>query len=277
MAVSFSGCPVRDGAGCDDLIANADCRGTRRRFGSNQCSFRCCLAGIKNQLIGQQLTGGSTSIRDAWTKLREAGAIARTMLVEVAALRWQVAADDCRVERAQVLHPDGKLRFGFGELAEQAASISIPSGVFLKDAGQWTLIGTPAPRLDTPKKVAGTARYGIDVLLTNMSVACVERCPVFGGRPRSVEADVALALPGCSRWFPSAPVSPLLPRDTWTALRARELLQIDWQFGPNAAVSSASILARFERELDATPVAVRSTGDIKDSLVRCGPCYRGSV
>lgn len=236
--------------------------------GLDQISVRFAAASpeYKNQLIGQQLTGGSTSIRDAWTKLREAGAIARTMLVEVAALRWQVAADDCRVERAQVLHPDGKLRFGFGELAEQAASISIPSGVFLKDAGQWTLIGTPAPRLDTPKKVAGTARYGIDVLLTNMSVACVERCPVFGGRPRSVEADVALALPGVLAVVPISAGIAVVAEDTWTALRARELLQIDWQFGPNAAVSSASILARFERELDATPVAVRSTGDIKTAL-----------
>ena len=228
--------------------------------GLDQISIRFAPASPEytNQLIGQQLTGGSTSVRDAWTKLREAGAVARTMLVEAAAQRWLVDAGDCRVERAQVLHPDGTQRLGFGALAEQAASMPVPPGVFLKEPDEWTLIGTPAPRLDTPRKVNGQARYGIDVRLTDMVRASVERCPVFGGTPRAFDASAALKVPGVIAVVPISGGVAVVAEDTWTALRARQQLDVDWELGPDAEVSSPSIRARFERELDREGIPVRT-------------------
>jgi isoquinoline 1-oxidoreductase beta subunit len=236
--------------------------------GLDQISVRFAPASPEytNQLIGQQLTGGSTSIRDAWTKLREAGAVARTMLEEAAAQRWGVDAGECRVQRAEVLHPNGTQRLGFGELAEQAASMPVPPGVFLKEPDEWTLIGSPAPRLDTPRKVNGQARYGIDVRLTDMVRASVERCPVFGGTQRAFDATAALQVPGVIAVVPITGGVAVVAEDTWTALRARKQLDIDWDLGADAEVSSASILARFEQELDGQGIPVRTTGNTAGAL-----------
>jgi isoquinoline 1-oxidoreductase beta subunit len=219
-----------------------------------------------NRLIGQQLTGGSTSIRDAWTKLREAGAVARTLLTEAAAARWGVAAADCRAERGQVIHPDGYPRLPYGNVAAAAAALPLPPGVFLKEPDEWRLIGTPAPRLDTPDKLNGRARFGIDVRLTDKAVASVERCPVFGGTLRAFDADAARAMPGVIAVLPITGGVAVVAEDTWTAFKAREALTIDWDFGANADVSSASIRERFAAELDGDGVALRSDGDATRAL-----------
>ena len=219
-----------------------------------------------NQFIGQQATGGSTSIRDGWTKLREAGAAARTMLVEAAAARWDVHADECQVERGHVIHPNGAQRLTYGELATQAAERPLPSGVFLKEPDEWTLIGSPAPRLDTPDKITGRARYGIDVRLSDMAVASVERCPVFGGKLRGYDGAAAKAIPGVVDVVPITGGVAVIAGDTWTALKARKQLQLDWDTGANADLSSAAIRAAFERGLEGAGVAARSDGDATAAL-----------
>jgi isoquinoline 1-oxidoreductase beta subunit len=214
-----------------------------------------------NRLVGQQLTGGSTSVRDAWTKLREAGAVARTLLMDAAAARWGVAAEDCQVARGEVIHPGGTERLGFGELAEAASQLPLPTGVFLTDPQDWTLIGTPAPRLDAPDKVNGRARFGIDVRLTDMVVASIERCPVFGGSLRGFDPARAKALPGVLDVREVSVGVAVVARDTATALRGRGLLRIDWDLGPNAELSSASLREAFERRLAEPGVSVRREGD----------------
>jgi isoquinoline 1-oxidoreductase beta subunit len=219
-----------------------------------------------NRLIGQQLTGGSTSIRDAWTKLREAGAVARTLLVQAAAARWGVAADDCRAERGKVIHPDGEPGLGYGALATEAAALPLPPGVFLKEPDEWRLIGTPAPRLDTPDKVNGRARFGIDVRLTDKAVASVERCPVFGGTVKSFDAEAAKEMPGVIAVLPIDSGVAVVAEDTWTALKARKALAIQWDFGGNADQSSASIRERFAAELDSDAVPVRTEGEAAPAL-----------
>ena len=219
-----------------------------------------------NQFIGQQATGGSTSIRDGWTKLREAGAVARTMRVEAAAARWDVRVDECQVERGHVIHPDGAQRLTYGELAAQAAERPLPSGVFLKEPDEWTLIGSPAPRLDTPDKTTGRARYGIDVRLSDMAVASVERCPVFGGKLRGYDGAAAKAIPGVVDVVPITGGVAVIAGDTWTALKARKRLQLDWDAGANADLSSAAIRAAFERGLEGAGVAARSDGDATAAL-----------
>ena len=214
-----------------------------------------------NALIGQQLTGGSTSVRDAWTRLREAGALARSLLVQAAARVWGVSADACIVERGQVIHPAADQRLGFGELATAAAALPPPDGVFLKDPDEWTLIGTPAPRLDAPDKINGRARYGIDVRLTDMVVASIERCPVLGGELKGFAADRARAIPGVEAVLPVTAGVAVVAKDTYTALRGRRALAVDWGLGANAELGSAAIRAAFEHALAGPGVSVRREGD----------------
>jgi isoquinoline 1-oxidoreductase beta subunit len=214
-----------------------------------------------NNLIGQQLTGGSTSVRDAWTKLREAGALARWLLLQAAAERWGVAADDCRVERGEVVHPDAQTRLTFGVLATAAAAVPLPPGVFLKDPEEWTIIGTPAPRLDAPDKINGRARFGIDVRLTGMLLASIERCPVFGGKLESFSADAAKAVPGVEAVVAVSSGVAVVAKTTHAALRGRRALEVVWDLGPNAALSSAAIRTEFERRFGEPGVVVRNEGD----------------
>src|SRR5438309_1820448 len=109
---------------------------------------------------------------------------------------WQVAATSGRAERGEVIHGPTGRRLGYGALVDKAATLPVPPTPPLKDPKDWTLIGTPAKRLDSPDKVNGTALFGIDVRLPGMKVATLAACPVFGGKLASVDDTKARAVPG---------------------------------------------------------------------------------
>ena len=132
-----------------------------------------------NPKLGVQATGNSNAIRGAWQPLREAGAVAKTMLVAAAAKRWNVDSTSCRAQNGEVLHPPTGRRSTYGELAADAARVPIPENVALKRPQDFKLIGTPAKRLDTPAKVNGTAVYGIDVRPPGVKIATLAQSPVF--------------------------------------------------------------------------------------------------
>src|SRR6476646_1303221 len=115
-----------------------------------------------NPLLGVQATGNSNAIRGAWQPLRQAGAVARTMLVATAPKRWNVDPASCRVQRGEVLHPATGRRLTYGMLAADAARMPVPAKVALKEPKDFKLIGTPAKRLDLPAKINGSAVFGID-------------------------------------------------------------------------------------------------------------------
>src|SRR5215472_15299298 len=147
-------------------------------------------------LGGVQATGNSNAIRAAWQPLRQAGAVARTMLVSAAAKRWNVDPVTCRARGGEVLHASTGRRIKYGELASDAARMSVPENVALKRPADFKLIGTPAKRLDTPAKVNGTAVYGIDVRPPGVKIATLAQSPVFGGRVKSVDDAAAKAIKG---------------------------------------------------------------------------------
>ncbi len=148
-----------------------------------------------NHLLGGQLTGGSTSVRDAWEPLRRAGATAREMLVATAAAQWGVAAAECRAEGGQVIHAKyGRLRYA--ELADAAGRQPVPADVALKPASAFRVIGKPLDRLDGADKARGRTQYGIDVSLPGMLYAALAPCPVLGGKVVSFKADAAKQRPG---------------------------------------------------------------------------------
>ena len=142
------------------------------------------------------MTGGSTSVRAFWTPLRQAGAVARTLLVAAAAKQWGVDPSIPKAQLGKVT--DGKRSLGYGELVDAAAVLPAPDTktIALKDPKDFTIIGKPAKRLDTPGKVNGTAEFGIDVKLPGMKIAAIAISPVLGGTPKSVDEAAAMAVKG---------------------------------------------------------------------------------
>ncbi len=205
--------------------------------------------------LGLQVTGGSSSVRDAWGPMREAGAAARAMLVAAAAKQWNVSAGECTVDAGIVKHAGGR-QSRFGELVQSLDVVPVPSTVRLKDPGQFRLIGTPAQRVDVPEKVDGKARFGIDVRLPGMLFAAVRMCPVPGGRIANVESGVAMKRPGVEkvvRFAGAAGCAPgvvVIATNTWLAREALSKVDVQWDPGANATLESRAQIEGMRRALN---------------------------
>ena len=192
-------------------------------------------------LGGPQLTGGSTSVRDGWEKLRVAGAQVREMLLTAAADKWKVDRSTLRAENGMVLGPNRK-KATYGSLAAAASKLPVPEKVALKDPGDFTSVGKRTKRLDTPSKVNGTAQFGIDVKLPGMVYASLEQCPVIGGTVKSLDASKAKAMPGVIDVV-QIPDGVAVVADTWWhAKKARQGLVIVWDEGAGAALTEKTML-----------------------------------
>src|SRR5947208_15515651 len=214
-----------------------------------------------NPMFGMQGTGGSTSVRAAFTPLRKAGAAARELLVAAAAQTWSVDKAECRAEKGAVIHTPSKRRLTYGKLVEKAAALPTPAEVPLKDPKDWKILGTPARRLDTPPKVDGTAQFGIDVKVPGMLVAVVARWPVFGGKVARFDATKAKAVPGVRHVAQISSGVAVVADGYWPAKKGRDALEITWDEGPNAAVTSASISQLLTERAGQAGVVARHDGD----------------
>jgi isoquinoline 1-oxidoreductase subunit beta len=224
--------------------------------------------------FGMQMTGGSSSTWSEFDRCRQAGATARAMLVAAAAQRFSVSPADCRTENGVVVA--GSQRARYGELVEAAAKLPAPKTVPLKDPKDWKLIGKPTRRLDTPEKITGKARFGIDVQFPGLLTAVVARPPVFGGKVKSLDDTKAKAVPGV-RAVVRVPSGVAVVADHfWAAKLGRDALKIDWDLGTNATLDSTSMrqefgrLARFkgapapsEAEVPPAPPALREIAATK--------------
>ena len=196
-----------------------------------------------NAMLGGQITGGSTSVRDAWTKLREAGASARTVLVSAAADTWKVPAGECTAANGTVTHKSGK-KLAYGALVAKASTMKAPENVTLKDPKDWTIIGKNKPRLDTPSKVYGKAQYGIDVKKPGMLVASLAQAPVMGGKVVKFNDAKAKAVKGVVSVVQITDGIAVLAKDFYIAKKGRDALEIEWDNGPNAALDNLEIEAQ---------------------------------
>jgi isoquinoline 1-oxidoreductase beta subunit len=192
---------------------------------------------------GNQVTGGSASVSDHYSILRQAGGVARQMLVAAAASRWEVEVASCRTEGGEVIHPDGEQRLSYGELVDAAAQLPIPTRreVQLKEPQDFRIIGTPLPLYDAPQMVDGSAIYGSDVSVPDMLVAAVARCPEFGGQVSSFDATSARAVAGVRDVIQIDSGIAVVADHTWAAIQGRAALEITWQEGKLADWNSASI------------------------------------
>src|SRR5215831_16509049 len=222
--------------------------------------IRTEFAPVDPKLYGSlQGTFGSMSIRTGWDPMRKAGATAREMLLQAAAQKWGVDKSQCRAENGAIIHSNRRLTFG--SLAEDAAKLSVPQNPPLKTAGQYKLIGKSLKRLDTPGKVNGTAKFGIDAQVPGMQYAVVARCPVFGGKVASFDATKAKAVPGVKQVLQISNGVAVIADNTWNAMEGRRALQIQWDEGPLANLNSADICTMFAGLAEKPGAAARKAGD----------------
>ncbi len=208
-----------------------------------------------------QLTGGSSSIPSSWEQMRRVGANARTLLVRAAAQQWGVPESECHAENSQVIHVGSGKRSSYGKVADAAAKLPLPDDVKLKSPKDFKIIGKATKRLDTPAKINGTAQFGLDVYLPGMLTVLIARSPVFGGKVKRFDATEAHKLPGVQGVYQVPTGIAVAASGFWPAKTARDLLEIEWDEGPGAALSTAKMRAEF-LALAKTPGAVaRKDGD----------------
>ena len=191
--------------------------------------------------LGQQATGGSTSTRAQWGVLREAAAVARTMLVTAAANRWHVEPADCTVHRGVVSHDKSGRKLSFGALAAAAAALPVPAKVTLKDPAAFSLIGKPLRRVDSADKVTGATQFGIDVRVPGMKIATVRGCPTFGGKLKSVDDARARQVPGFIEVLKLDNAVAVVGEHFWAAKQGLDALDIEWDPGANAELTTAHL------------------------------------
>jgi isoquinoline 1-oxidoreductase beta subunit len=228
---------------------------------------------------GDQNTDGSRSTWQFFGPMRTAGATARHMLEAAAAGVWQVPAGECQAQNGFVVHSASGRKLAFGNLAKLAATMPVPPSnqVRLKDRKDWRYIGKPHPIVDLEDIVRGRAIYGIDVVIPGMKYASIERCPVYGGKVKSFDAEAALSIAGVERVveIPATPMpsgfKPLggvavIANDTWSAQQGRQRLKINWDYGPNAVYDTETYRAELEATARQPGKVVRNNGNVDGAL-----------
>ncbi len=222
-------------------------------------------------------TGGSGSTMENFTPLRRAGATVRALMITAAASRWNVPKSECEARQGGVRHEKSSRTASYGELVEAASKLPVPDPekVVLKDEAEFEIIGHPVPRVDIPSKVNGSAQFGIDVRVPDMLFAMVTRCPTFGGKPASFDAAKAKAMPGVRQVFEipafgadkfTAGGIVVVADSTWSAMQAREALQITWNRGAAASESSDAMREALRAAAQKSGKRIRNDGDVDHVL-----------
>jgi isoquinoline 1-oxidoreductase beta subunit len=225
------------------------------------------LAKYSDPILGEQATGGSASIRGDWIRLRQAGAVGRTMLIAAAAQGWKVDPASCRAERGMVHHDPSGRSLGYGDLASAAASVPVPQDVKLKEPADFKLIGTNAKRLDTPSKVNGTALYGIDVTMPGLKIGTVAICPVKDGKLASMNEAAARKVAGVRDVLRLDDLAVAVIGDhMWAAKQGLVALAPVWDRGKHAKLSSQDIVAALDKASQNPGVVAKKEGDAPGAI-----------
>jgi isoquinoline 1-oxidoreductase beta subunit len=227
---------------------------------------------------GQQLTAGSNSVRGMWKILRQAGATARAMLVSAAAQTWNVPEATLTTDKGEVIHQASGRRLRYGALVQKAATLPAPANVPLKAAGAFKVLGQSLPRLDVPEKVNGSAIFGIDVKLPNLLTARIVRPAVFGGKVASFNADKAKAVPGVKHVVQVSTGVAVVADDYWSASRGAQALDVKWDDGPLASLSTAEIRRNYVTLAGQAGKVARNEGNAEAALTSArGPAAASKV
>lgn len=217
-----------------------------------------------NTMMGAQITGGSTSVREGWEPLRKAGATARMMLVGAAAAEWGVPAAEVKVANGRVTH--GTRSAGYGTLAAAAAKQPVPTTVALKEPSTFTVIGKPLPRLDGADKARGRSTYGIDVKQPGMLYAALVPCPVIGGKVASLDMAGVDKRPGVKAVVNIGEGVAVVADHYWTARKGADALVIQWDEGPGARLETAGIFATLSAARNKPAFVAKQAGNVSGAL-----------
>ncbi len=221
-------------------------------------------AAYANPMFGMQATGGSTTVRAHWEPLRKAGAAAREMLVAAAAAQWKLDAATLRTENSYVIAPKGS-RLSYGALTSLAAKLPVPTQPKLKDPKDFKLLGKPLKRLDTPAKVNGTGRFGIDAQVPGMWVAVMARAPLPGAKPLGFDEASAKAVAGVRQVLAIPNGVAVLADGYWAAKRGRDALQVQWDLGAHATLASPGISDMLSSAAGNADAVSRDDGNVRDA------------
>jgi isoquinoline 1-oxidoreductase subunit beta len=230
-----------------------------------------------DEKYGNQSTGGSWSIRRSFDPFRIAGATAKEMLITAAASKWGISVSDCYAENGFVINRANNNKFSYGELVDDAAKLPVPQDVKLKDPKDYKIIGQRVKRLDTPAKLYGTAKFGVDVIVPGMVYAAVKRSPTFEGKVKSFNDVKAKSVDGVIDVFQIKSGVAIVADSTWNSFKGQDLLNVDWDAGPHKNVNNESIRNSFLAMLETEGTEVEKTGNPdninKDDLINIEAVY----
>ena len=209
---------------------------------------------------------GSHSVRFSHEQMQQVGASARVRLVLAAAKRWGVPKSECEARLSQVIHKPSGRSLGYGAIAADAAKITPDREPAIKTPEQWTLVGTPKPRLDVPLKINGTAEYGIDTKVPGMVYAAVIACPVPGGTVKSVDDSAARVMRGVLSVVKLDNAVVVVADRFWRAKKAVEALKVEWNPGAGAGTDSAQFAAAYRAALDGPMATARNDGNTDEAM-----------
>jgi isoquinoline 1-oxidoreductase beta subunit len=218
--------------------------------------------------FGMQMTGGSSSSYSEFDRYRQIGALAREMLIQAAAAEWKVSPSTCRVENGHVL--GGGKKLSFGHLAEAAQKLDTPAEAKLKDPKDWTILGKPTKRLDSPEKVTGRAQFGMDVRLPGMLTAVVARAPVFGAKLKSFKGDKAKAVAGVRNVVQIPSGVAVVADHYWAAKLGRDVLEIEWELGAGAELDDAKLRTELGELTRKPGLKAAAAGDVAAAFSGAG-------
>jgi len=215
---------------------------------------------------GSMGTGGSTSVRTSWDRLRKAGASARVMLIQAAAGVWGVSQAECRTENGSVIHTPTKRSLPYGELAGAASKLPVPENPPLKDPKDFKIIGRKMPRTDSPEKVDGSAIFGIDVKVPGLLYAAMARCPVFGGKVKSYDDTNTKKIAGVKQVVQIDRGIAVIATSTWAAFQGRDALAVTFDEGSASTLNSEKIAEMLKERARATAAVAEKIGDVEAAL-----------
>jgi len=228
---------------------------------------------------GSQGVGGSTGLTGNWQYMREVGAAARLQLIQAAAARWGVSADNCTTEPGYVVCPTLGERLSYAELVGEAAALGMPEeSPPLKDISAYRIVGKQQSTIDARDIVTGRTKYGIDTQQPDMRYAVIARSPFLNGKPRTFDDAAARKIDGVLDVFEiqgPAPGEPyqilasgvaVVAESTWAAIQGRKALKVDWDKGPNANDSSKNFWADNTRLLEGRGQIVVDDGNFEAAM-----------
>ncbi|MBC8375046.1 MAG: xanthine dehydrogenase family protein molybdopterin-binding subunit [FCB group bacterium] len=224
------------------------------------------LQGDLNQVYGSQTTGGSASVRTQYDRLREAGATAKAMLIQAAAITLNVPVSECHAESGYVHHLSKDRKLNYGSLVALANTLPVPKNVTLKDPKAFRIIGKDHKSLDGGGKVDGSIKFGYDFELPEMLTAVVARIPKYGGSIDTFDATEALKVPGVTKIAPISAGVAVLAENSWAALQGRKKLVVKWNDGSHAKINSKKISEDLHVALEQEGTIIRSDGDADKAL-----------